>query len=84
MKTPMQRLLSMVEQIYNKAESPHEESAINDVINLICQQGIPEEREEIKRAHCHNRCLNDQTYECSINAFDAAEKYYNERYEHSS
>lgn len=38
------------------------------------------EKEQIIMAHCHNRCLNNKTYECSIKAFENSEHYYNETY----
>jgi hypothetical protein len=38
------------------------------------------EKEQIIKANCFNRCLNNQTYECSMKAFADAEQYYNENY----
>jgi hypothetical protein len=38
-------------------------------------------KQEVLRSHMHNRCLQDQTYECSMKAFDNAEKYYKDIFE---
>jgi hypothetical protein len=37
-------------------------------------------KQEVLRSHMHNRCLQDQTYECSIKAIENAEEYYNETF----
>jgi hypothetical protein len=38
------------------------------------------EKQQIKNAHTHNRCINNQTYDCTIEAFYNAELYYNEAF----
>jgi vacuolar-type H+-ATPase subunit H len=38
------------------------------------------EKQQIKNAHTHNRCINNQTYDCTIEAFYNAEQYYNETF----
>jgi hypothetical protein len=38
-------------------------------------------KQEVLRSHIHNRCLQDQTYECTIIAFNNAERYYKYTFE---
>lgn len=50
MKTPMQEVLNLVEQMFNNADALKLElpaSLLNDVINIITQEGIPKEKEHI-------------------------------------
>jgi len=47
MKTAMQEVLSLVEQMYKDAKSIMVESAMNDVINIITQEGLPKEKEQM-------------------------------------
>jgi hypothetical protein len=44
------------------------------------QQAKKIEKQQIKNAHTHNRCINNQTYDCTIEAFYNAEQYYNETF----
>jgi len=37
-------------------------------------------KQGILLAHLHNRCLQEQTYECSIKAIEDAENYYNDNF----
>ena len=46
----------------------------------ILKQAKQMEKEQIMMAHCHNRCLNNKTYECSIKAFENSEQYFNETF----
>lgn len=46
----------------------------------LFEQAKKMEKEQIIMAHCHNRCLNNKTYECSIKAFENSEHYYNETF----
>ena len=46
----------------------------------ILKQAKEMEKEQIIMAHCHNRCLNNKTYECGIKAFENSEQYYNETF----
>ena len=46
----------------------------------LFEQAKEMEKQEIKEAHTHNRCINNQTYDCTIEAFYNAEQYYNETY----
>lgn len=47
MKTAMQEVLYLVEQMFANAKTQEVESAINDVINIITQEGILKEKEQI-------------------------------------
>jgi hypothetical protein len=38
-------------------------------------------KQEVLRSHMHDRCLQDQTYECTMKAFDNAERYYKDIFE---
>lgn len=69
MKTPMQEVLDLVEQMYSNAKTPEVESAINDIINILTQEGIPKEKEHMKNA-----------FESGWNWNFSSEKYYNETY----
>ena len=54
---------------------------IGEPDNLVAVNQAKEmEKEQIMMAHCHNRCLNNKTYECSIKAFENSEQYYNETF----
>lgn len=46
----------------------------------IREQAKAMEKEQIKQAHYHNRCINNKTYECTKKAIEDAEIYYNETY----
>jgi hypothetical protein len=35
---------------------------------------------QIKSAHYHNRCIDNQTFDCTMKAFENAEQYYNKLY----
>lgn len=80
MKTAMQELLVLVEQIFSNAKTQEVESAVNDIINIITQECILKEKEQIEHAHAHHRCLHDKTMECTIEAYKRAEEYYNQTY----
>jgi hypothetical protein len=43
-------------------------------------QALENHKGEILFAHMHNRCSQEQTYECSIKAIEDAENYYNETF----
>ena len=51
MKTAMQELLGLVEQMFNNAKTIEIESSMNDVINIITQEGLPKEKEQIMDAY---------------------------------
>ena len=50
-----------------------------EILGLI-RQAKKIEKQQIKNAHTHNRCINNQTYDCTIEAFYNAEQYYNETF----
>ncbi len=50
MKTPMQELLGLVEQMFANAKTQDVESAMNDVINIITQESIEKESDHIMMA----------------------------------
>ena len=43
----MQELLGLVEQMFNNAKTIEIESSMNDVINIITQEGLPKEKEQM-------------------------------------
>lgn len=54
MKTAMQEVLNLVEQMFNNADALKLElpaSLLNDIINIITQEGIPKEKEQIIQAY---------------------------------
>jgi hypothetical protein len=51
MKTAMQELLGLVEQMFAKAKTIEVESAMNDIINIITQQELEKEKEQIRNAY---------------------------------
>ena len=78
MKTAMQELLGLVEQMFNNAKTIEIESSMNDVINIITQEGLPKEKEQINDAYdagwsdgVHSIDLNDEYY---YETFDTEEK----------
>ena len=69
----MQDVLSLVEQMYNNANALKLElpaSLLNDVINIITQEGIPKEKEQICDAYV----------EGLEGLYMGAEEYYNQTY----
>lgn len=46
----MQELLGLVEQMFANAKTKEVESAMNDVINIITQEGLPTEKKQISNA----------------------------------
>lgn len=76
MKTAMQEVLDLVEQMFNNADALKLElpaSLLNDVINIITQEGIPKEKEQIIDAHNKGIWPEEKV-------FDDGEEYYNETY----
>ena len=74
MKTAMQELLGLVEQMFNNADALKLElpaSMLNDIINIITQEGLQKEKEQIMHAF-----MCDGTF---TNVFEA-EQYYNKTY----
>lgn len=82
MRTAMQELLGFVEQMYSSAKTPEVESTLNDVINLITQQGIDIEKMQIVDAIVDSqkdRYDNVEVYPPEL-VVREAEQYYNETY----
>ena len=74
MKTAMQEVLNLVEQMFNNADALKLElpaSLLNDIINIITQEGIPKEKEQIKIAFEVGDIQNH---------IQDAEEYYNQTY----
>ena len=53
---------------------------VGDVLIDLIKQAKEMEKEQIEKAHCHNRCVNNQSFECAIKAFKDAKQYYNKTY----
>jgi len=53
---------------------------IDQYLQSVIDQAVENHKGEILFAHAHNRCLQEQTYECSIKAFENAEEYYNKTF----
>jgi hypothetical protein len=69
MKTAMQELLGLIEQMFNNAKTIEVESAINDVINIITQQGLEKEEEQIRKAYLLGH------YDSSLDIYNPSECY---------
>lgn len=81
MKTAMQELLVLVEQIFSNAKTKEVESAVNDIINIITQEGILKEKEQIVDAHLEGWSdAYDYIYSDSNQQARQALDYYNETY----
>ena len=76
----MQQVLSLVEQMYKDAKSIMVESAMNDVINIITQEGLPKEKEQI--IDFANSFYDDCVTEGG-SLQQSAEEYYNQTYNQS-
>jgi len=77
MKTAMQELLGLVEQMFNNAKTIEIESSMNDVINIITQEGLPKEKEQIIDANIAGMefiPVDPNRYQ------EDAEEYYNETF----
>jgi hypothetical protein len=76
MKTAMQEVLNLVEQMFYTADAlklESQASMLNDIINIITQEGIPKEKEQIIKAHNEGIWIEGK-------AFDDGEEYYNQTY----
>ena len=78
----MQEVLNLVEQMFNNADALKLElpaSLLNDIINIITQEGIPKEKEQIKNAN-----MDGYKEGCTYHSFDhkpkTTEEYYNQTY----
>jgi hypothetical protein len=77
MKTSMQELLGLVEQMFNNAKTIEIESSMNDVINIITQEGLPKEKEQIMDAWIEG---GEYGYLSQESDRVLAEQYYNETF----
>jgi len=75
MKTAMQDVLGLVEQMFANARTKEVESAMNDVINIITQQGLVREKEQIKEAW-YNGGVNGM----GLFETNTGEEYYDKNY----
>jgi hypothetical protein len=73
MKTAMQELLALVEQMFANAKTIEVESAMNDVINIITQESLEKEKEQIIEAFVNGK--NKPRH-----IFQLGEQYYNQTY----
>jgi len=73
MRTAMQEVLLLVEQMYKDAKSIMVESAMNDVINIITQEGLPKEKEQIMNAF--SRGLGTE-----LSDWENSQQYYDRTY----
>lgn len=77
MKTAMQELLGLIEQMYNNADDLKLElpaSILNDIINIITQEGLQKEKEQL--IEFADRYANDVMGGCILRA----KEYYNKHY----
>ena len=78
MRTAMQELLGLVEQMFNNAKTIEVESAMNDVINIITQQALEKEKEQIEQTF-DNGVYHARYFREGEQQFDG-EDYYNQTY----
>ena len=71
--------MTAIDWLINELERK-DKGLINTPYNRIFDQAKKMEKQRIKEAHTHNRCINNQTYDCTIEAFYNAENYYNETF----
>jgi hypothetical protein len=71
--------MTAIDWLINELERK-DKGLINTPYNRIFYQAKKMEKQKIKEAHTHNRCINNQTYDCTIEAFYNAEQYYNETF----
>ena len=69
MKTAMQEVLNLVEQMFANAKTEEVESAMNDVINIITQIGMPKEQEIVREAYLLGH------YDSSLDIYNPSECY---------
>jgi len=76
MKTAMQDVLGLVEQMFANAKTKEIESVMNDVINIITQQGLEKEKEQIIQF------TKDwfEEYCEGLGDYKTPEQYYNQTY----
>lgn len=77
----MQELLVLVEQIFSNAKTQEVESAVNDIINIITQEGILKEKEQMVNAFevGYKSCDIDEAFEIN-RRLASGETHYNKTY----
>ena len=75
----MQELLGLVEQMFNNAKTIEIESSMNDVINIITQEGLPKEKEIMCQFQEDGQSTDfwvkyDSQEDCFEQTFDTNEK----------
>jgi len=76
-QTAVEWLKDTLESFGNKHELLMSWGTLDELI----EQAKEMERQQIIDAHCHNRCMNNQTYECATRAFEDAKQYYKQTHE---
>ena len=67
-KTAMKYVLSLVEQMFNNADALKLElpaSLLNDIINIITQEGIPMEKDQLKQEFIQGYNLGYEDSQCN-------------------
>lgn len=70
----------LLEKLTPYIHYPYGHSSGYDVEDII-EQAKQMEKDQIEMAHYHNRCINDQSYDCTMKAFYDAQEYYINNYE---
>ena len=87
--TPMQEHIEWLKNERSKLYKKAKEKFSVDILGFVyklddcikqAESMLEEEKEVIMEAHCHNRCIDNETYECTMEAFKNAEEYYNETF----
>jgi hypothetical protein len=79
MKTAMQELMGLVEQMFVNAKTIEVESAMNDVINIITQEGLKKEKEQIMIANQKGYVEGGRYFTFGMQPI-SSEEYYNQTY----
>ena len=84
MKTAMQELLGLVEQMFTNAKTKEVELAMNDVINIITQVGIEKEKEHLidawEKGYSTGCVVGSNDYTNEDEEKDNGNYYYNQTY----
>ena len=80
MRTAMEELLGFIEQMYDNAKTIEVESAMNDIINLITQQGIDIEKRQIIDAYQDGMTREETDLDKEFGISFSMEEYYAKEY----
>ena len=80
MRTAMEELLGFIEQMYDNAKTIEVESAMNDIINLITQQGIDIEKRQIIDAYQDGMTRQETDLDKEFGISFSMEEYYAKEY----